>query len=233
MTKALAIFLMISSLGCSQPGIKMRNQIEKAKTLDALLVLGGEQNYSRSLHALDIYNRVEKTRKNPINIVLTGYHSGLSSTTPEKAESEMAKEYLLFKGLPKEVIFNETQSKDTLTNVVYAQPILQKINAKKVGIVTDNYHMGRGLWTAKRVLGKNYEVCALPNEIEGSFLTGVQELMIKYAQKIDLCIAGVKSGDQQAFEKYVRDKHPFYNQNAKGVYKTAINIHKMIHGRKK
>jgi len=232
MKKALAVFLITSFIGCSQPGIKMKNQIEKAKTLDALVVLGGEQRFSRSLHALDIYNRVEKIRKNPINIVLTGYHSGLTNA-PEKAESELAKEYLLFKGLPQEVIFNETQSKDTLTNIVYAQPILKRINAKKVGIVTDNYHIGRGLWTAKRVLGKNYEVCALPNEIEGSFIDNVTELAVKYAQKIDLCIAGVKSGDQQAFEKYVNEKHPFYNQNAKGVYKTAINIHKMIHGRRK
>ncbi len=231
--KELVALLGVCIVGCStKMKTNLETQIKQAESLDAIVVLGGEQNYSRSNHLLKLYSPARKSRKNSLSIILTGYQSGLSDEKPAKAESERMKDYLVANGVPAENISNETESKDTLTNIVYAQPLLQKKEAKKVGILTDKYHINRGVWSAKRVLGNNYQFVALPTEKTGSFMTNVQEWAIKYAQKIDLSVAGIKSGDQKAFEKYVQEKHPFYNKNAKGIYKTMINAYNRIQGRK-
>jgi len=217
--------------------VKMEEQIKKAKSLDALLVLGGEgKSHSRSDHASKLYKATKETRETPLKIVLTGYCSGLSQAVPEKAESDVMKEYLISCGVPTEVIYTETKSLDTLASVVYAQPILEEIDAKKVGLVTDKFHIPRGLWSAKRVLGKNYEIYPCSNEKQASLSRKLTEAAIKNAQRIDLSIAGVKVGDQKAFEDYLKEKHPFHapkhgNKAPFGVYKLAIYLYKLLKGK--
>lgn len=216
---------------------KMEKQIEKAKSLDALLVLGGEgESYSRSNHASKLYKASRETRKSPLKIVLTGYCNGLSLKAPEKAESEVMKEYLISCDIPAEVIYNETKSLDTLANVIYAQPILKEIDAEKIGLVTDKFHMPRGMWSAKRVLGKSYEIYPCSNEKQTSLVGYLIEVAIKNAQKIDLFIAGIKAGDQKAFEKYLKEKHPFHapkhgNKVPLGAYKLGISLYKLLRGK--
>lgn len=208
----------------------MEKQIEKAKNLDALIVLGGEgRGYRRSNHAANLYKEVEKMRENPLNIVLTGYHSGLSSNIPEKAESEIMRDYLISCGISQEVIFNENKSRDNLAGIIYIQPILKEINAKKLGIVTDRYHMNRVLWTANRVLGTGYEMHAFPTNKKTGLFVNLTEKAVKYAQAFDLFMAGIKSGDQEAFEKYLIEKHPFHaptngNKAPFGAYKAGIYL---------
>lgn len=211
----------------------MEKQIKKAESLDALLVPGGEgKTHSRTDHTYKLYEATKETRKTPLMILLTGYWSGLSEKVPEKAESEVMKEYLISCGVPAEVIYTETKSLDHLAGTIYAQPILKEINAKRIGLVTDKYNIPRLMWSAKRVLGKNYEICPCPNE-KTSLFRKLTEAAIKNALKIDLFIAGIKTGDQKAFENYLKEKHPFHapkhgNKAPFGAYKLAIYIFKKI-----
>src|SRR3989344_6945912 len=105
--------------------MKIKEQIETARRLDALLILGGEgENHTRADHATSIFYSVMKSRDYPLYLIPTGYWSGMSDKIQEKAESELIKEYLASNGIPEEVIINEDKSKDTLANFIFSWPIL-------------------------------------------------------------------------------------------------------------
>lgn len=205
----------------------------EAKSLDALLILGGEnpQEHSRSNHAYTIYSNVN--REEPLSLILTGRGSGLSNRLPKEPEAVAMQKYLHSLGVPEERMHLETQALDTLGNMVFSRPILDTILSgyvfKKVGLVTDSFHMNRSVWTAKRVFGEYYAITPLSTEKQTSFLGKIMEIAIKNAWRVDLWNERIETGDQNAFEKYVREKHPFHASAAPwGVYKAGITCLRLI-----
>ena len=94
----------------------LESQIATAKSLDALLVLGGEENNSRTNHAYDLYSNIESETWFLPYIILSG-----------KFEAEDMKNYLFDLGVQEGIMFTETESLDTLGNMVFSQPIIEEI----------------------------------------------------------------------------------------------------------
>ncbi len=209
---------------------QIEQQVQASKNLDALLVLGGEgSEHSRSNHAVKLYKESLVSRKKPLQIIVSGSQTGLNAGKCKEAESGAMEKYLVSQGVSKRDIFTEKNSIDTISNVVYSQKVIDSINAKKVGLVTDRFHMERGLWSAKKVLGKGYEVYPCSNKKNTSIVGKAKEKAVKYAQAIDLFATKTKAGNKESFRKYIEEKHPMTAQNYGhkapfGAYKAGISL---------
>ncbi|GEM_PF-3558935 len=214
----------------------MHLQSDIAQTLDAMLVLGGEdkQHRTRSDHAHYLYQQVEATRRHaPLQIVLSGSHSGLDRYLPPLPEAEQMRRYLAGAGVRIDDMHTETQALDTIGNMVFSRPILDQLTSgsstKRFGLVTDRYHMSRGLWLARRVFPADYDIHPLPTE-QDSLMQRVIEIGVRWAIQHDLYRTGIQPGDKAAWEAYMREKHPIHADNAPfGWYKMFIQTATFIH----
>lgn len=214
----------------------MHLQSDIAQTLDAMLVLGGEnhQNRTRSDRARYLYQRVDAMRRpTPLQLVLSGSHSGLDPYLPPLPEAEQMRRYLAGAGVPVDDMHTETQALDTIGNMVFSRPILDQLASgsakKRFGIVTDRYHISRSMWLARRVFPASYEIHPLPTERD-SLMQRVIEAGAKWAIQYDLRCEGIQPGDKAAWEAYMREKHPIHADNAPfGLYKMFIEAATFIH----
>ncbi|NQU79067.1 YdcF family protein [Candidatus Woesearchaeota archaeon] len=210
----------------------MDPQIYTANSLDALLVLGGESSeHNRSHHAHYIYSGIK--RKGHLDLVLTGRGSGLNKTLPVEPESVVMQKYLYSLGVPEKKMHLETESLDTLGNMIFSQPILNQILSsyvsKKIGLVTDRFHMSRSMWIARRVFGTNFYIEPLPAEQTTSLFGNMLEFAVKTAWRYDLWRERIVPGNQQGFDTYMREKHPFHVNDAPlGTYKVGIHLLKTV-----
>lgn len=193
------------------------------KNLDTLLVLGGElENRPRSRCAIKTYRNIQSLGKEPPYIICTGAYSGLSKRIPEKTEAESAKEFIS-KEIPKSEIFCETKSLDTLAAYIYSRSILDKIKAERIGLITEPFHMPIAIWMGGIVLGPGYFL--IPINSKGRKKTISSRIIgnfTKLALKIDL--AGIKPGDQKAFEGYLKIKYPFAKEPSFSFYKIGVDF---------
>ncbi len=202
------------------------NQISRVMSLDALVVLGGERSdRSRTNHALCLYNSVN--RRGTLPVLLTGYDSGFRPGLLARPEAEEMKGHLEHMGVPTTDLITEPQGRDTLANMTLSRPLLRGLDAKKVGIVTDGYHMARGVWTAQRVWGPSIDVSPLPTTKQTSYFGMLTERFVLQAQRYDLWRVGLEPGDQEGFERYLREQHPFHaplygNKPSFGAYQLGI-----------
>lgn len=139
--------LLTSYLGYSIIEFSHKNELVKA---DAAIVLGaaawGDKPSpvlrERINHSIWLYKHgyVKK-------IIFTG---GKGEGAPY-AESEVAKEYAIGKGIPKPDILIETKSKITEENLEYAFNISKKHNLKTFILVSDLLHMKRSIVMAHNI----------------------------------------------------------------------------------
>ena len=128
------------------------------------------------------------------------------------------KQYLIENNIPEDFIITETKSLDTLSNFVFTKPILDKILTKgsTVGIITDKYHIDRSMWTAKKVLGKDYIIKPFPTN-KSSIIRTLTGSVIKEALFFDLML--IKP------DKYIEEKHPYFVKNPPFTfYKLGMKI---------
>src|SRR3989344_5800258 len=211
--------------------IDYSTQMIVAPTLDALLVLGGEGNNSRTNHTHKIWSRVSEERRSPLRIILTGHHSGMSSMVSERTESEMMRAYLEILGVPKNLMLKEEQSLDTLGNYYFAYGLVDQVcsgsNSKTIGIVTDGFHIDRGMWAARMVLGSGYTIYPIPSPKEGDWKRNAIERLIINAWRFDL--RNISAGDREEFADYFATRHPMHVENAPwSAYKTGIACMKRL-----
>jgi uncharacterized SAM-binding protein YcdF (DUF218 family) len=105
----------------------------------------------RTLHALGLWRRGEVAALIPCG--------GLGRHPP--AEGEAMRRLLLEEGVPDHAIHPETLSRSTIENIAFARPILERIGASGVLIVTDATHAPRALLIARR-LGLKAEASSPP-----------------------------------------------------------------------
>jgi uncharacterized SAM-binding protein YcdF (DUF218 family) len=116
---------------------------------DAALILGAavwENGPSptlrrRTLHGAALYHAGQVA-----HLVPSG---GLGKHPP--CEGEAMRQLLLEAGVPDHAIHPETTSRNTLENIQLALPILERIGAERVVIVTDAPHLPRALLVARRL----------------------------------------------------------------------------------
>lgn len=217
---------------------------DSLSTKGALVVLGGEsrQDMLRSNLAAQLYWALNFLQNRDIPIVTTGYCSGLTSVDArpsiEDAESARARRFLTDKKhIPARIILSENQSLDTLTNFVFAEPLLRQIDAKNIGVIVDQASAARVLGTAKRVLGKAYDIDIYGvDEPSGAFARFVIEA-VYLANRIDTRAFGAITGSHTSWIDYVRKHHPFYARDLLGrvasLYGVGVLGMKAIKGAEK
>ncbi|EPX86325.1 putative membrane protein [Rubellimicrobium thermophilum DSM 16684] len=94
----------------------------------------------RTLHALGLWRRGAVEALVPCG--------GLGRHPP--AEGEAMRSLLLAKGVPDHVIHPETASRSTIENIAFARPILERLGASQILVVTDATHAPRALLVARR-----------------------------------------------------------------------------------
>ncbi|MCR5415415.1 MAG: YdcF family protein [Pseudobutyrivibrio sp.] len=116
---------------------------------DYIIVLGAQmKDWGPSVvykHRLDA--AVEYLNNNPETMVVVTGGQGANEFI---SEGEGGKDYLLEQGIAEDRILVEKESVDTSQNIQYALKLIDSPNEKKIGIVTNNFHVFRGTMLAKR-----------------------------------------------------------------------------------
>ena len=123
------------------------DRLEKA---GAILVLNGDVGFERTKRAAELL----KAGWAPIMIV-SGFGSVGDSARAMKAEAVRL-------GAPADRILTEELATDTYENMKFSKPILEKLGARSVIIVTSSYHSRRAAAVAEKVLGPGIRVTNSP-----------------------------------------------------------------------
>ena len=132
---------------------------EAAPKADAILVLGGAvagakpptrptiglgPSSTRVLYAAALY----RAGKAPWIVVAAGNRPEYAQ---EQVEADAIREFLLQLGVPSSAILMERGSQTTRQNAANVLPVLQKLGAKRVLLVTSGVHMPRALKTFVKI----------------------------------------------------------------------------------
>jgi uncharacterized SAM-binding protein YcdF (DUF218 family) len=124
------IFLVAAAILFYSPNfIKHDDVLEKA---DAIVVLGGEAG-ERVHEGVQLYNNGYAQ-----HLILTG---GLLAWQTNSAD--IMKKQALAAGVPERAIITESSAESTRGNAVLIMPILKKLKANKIIVVTSAYHSKR------------------------------------------------------------------------------------------
>jgi uncharacterized SAM-binding protein YcdF (DUF218 family) len=137
----LASFIYVSSFSL-KPNIPER--------ADAVIVLGAKVNLDNTPSAELYYRSIEgvaMVQQNRAKYILFTGGVGLGKT----AESVIGSKIALQNGIPRERILTENQSHNTFQNIEEIKPIAEKYGIKSVIIVSDQYHVARGVLVAKKM----------------------------------------------------------------------------------
>ena len=177
----LIIILLVAILGINfyvQVSTKNKiikdNEYSKIEEVDCIVVLGASvwgdrpspMLEDRLLQAIELY-------KNNIapKIIVSGDHG-----TEYYDEVNTMKNYLLENGIPEEDIFMDHAGFSTYDSIYRAQAIF---GAKKIVVVTQEYHLYRALYIAKRLGIEAYGVRANPRQYAGAVYREVREILAR------------------------------------------------------
>ena len=144
-----------------------RDQAQKA---DAIIVLGAAAYdakpspvfQERIRHGLDLY----EAGYAPL-LIFTGGYGGSGARF---SESQVARRYALKQGVPAKAILIETQSRNTVQNLVEAKRLMDQHELHRVIIVSDPLHMARAL-RLSRAMGIDALASSTPSTRFRSFHT--------------------------------------------------------------
>jgi len=144
-----------------------RDQAAKA---DAIIVLGAAAYdakpsplfQERIRHGLDLY----EAGYAPL-LIFTGGYGGSGARF---SESQVARRYALKQGVPAKAILIETQSRNTVQNLVEAKRLMDQHELHRVIIVSDPLHMARAL-RLSRAMGIDALASSTPSTRFRSFHT--------------------------------------------------------------
>ncbi|MFK3844633.1 YdcF family protein [Stenotrophomonas sp. NPDC078853] len=144
-----------------------RDQAAKA---DAIIVLGAAAYdakpspvfQERIRHGLDLY----EAGYAPL-LIFTGGYGGSGARF---SESQVARRYALKQGVPAKAILIETQSRNTVQNLVEAKRLMDQRDLHRVIIVSDPLHMARAL-RLSRAMGIDALASSTPSTRFRSFHT--------------------------------------------------------------
>jgi uncharacterized SAM-binding protein YcdF (DUF218 family) len=179
------------------------------------VILGGEIT-NRGKISKDALSRVKKGLKlfkqDKINkFVLSGGFT--NQKFPKLSEAKLFKDYLIKHGVPKNKIILEEESKSTLGNAVYCKKLfVKKKLAKRITLITSDYHMGRALGLFKHVFGKQYKITPVRSK---PFLAYKIQNMFAELESYgvdELFLAKVPQGKHEKAEKLLylnKNKHKY------------------------
>lgn len=133
-----------------------------AKDLDYIVVLGAQmRDYGPSnIFKYRLDAAYDYLSENPDTMCIVSGGQGVNEPV---SEGSGGKEYLAMRGIAPERIIAETRAMDTNENIKYSLDIMKQASGSdkqlKIGIVTNNFHVFRGLYLAKKLTDD--EVCGI------------------------------------------------------------------------
>ena len=122
--------------------------------LDYIIVLGAQmrEDGPSAIFRYRLDAAYEYLQDNPGTICIVSGAKGANEAT---SEGEGGKEYLVLRGIAPEKIVAETEAVNTEENLVLSERIINEQcsglpHAPRIGVVTNNYHVFRGVHLAKR-----------------------------------------------------------------------------------
>lgn len=188
--------------------------------LDLLVLLGGEDSRKlRSNRAGEIYST-----RGGIPILACGNSSGFTGKVYEESEAELMKRHLITQGAREGDILTETKSSDTLENFYFAYPMIP--SNLRIGLVTEQFHMRRALWCARKVFGARDIFIPVTVESGVRLIDFVVEGAIQLALMTDLL--DIPGGDYESLTRWMQTCHPYYCERegrtaGKSLYGASIN----------
>jgi uncharacterized SAM-binding protein YcdF (DUF218 family) len=117
---------------------------------DAVLVLGAKVNIDNT-PSVELYNRsiegIAMVQQGRAKYIMFTGGVGLGATS----ESEIGLKIAVQNGIPRDRILIEEQSHSTLQNISSIKPLAEQHNIKSVIVVSDQYHVARGVLVAKKL----------------------------------------------------------------------------------
>jgi len=171
----------------------------------AILVLGGENphNFSRSRAALVYYRSHPAAR-----LIVSGgthvvYREAATGCKPISEAEHMAR-WLLAAGVDPAHLWQETQARDTLGNIVLGVALAQSrgIGARQVMLVSDDFHLPRCRWLFARVCGHG-PLGTIGSGTHAPAWLRWREPLALMVQRLALVHARIHSGDLAGFQRWV------------------------------
>jgi uncharacterized SAM-binding protein YcdF (DUF218 family) len=131
------------------------------ENLDYIIVLGAQMKGGSpsTIYRFRLDAAYEYLMKNPDTICIVSGGKGKNETV---SEGDGGKEYLISRGIDPERIIAETKARDTVENILFSKELMDqstKDDTLRIGIVTNNFHVFRGIHLAKDYTEN--EVCGI------------------------------------------------------------------------
>ncbi|MCW5874027.1 MAG: YdcF family protein [Anaerolineales bacterium] len=139
---ALALLVGLHAGGMTALRIREYAHIDETQPADVAIVLGAAawRNRPSPVFAERINHAIELYRQGYVhNIIFTGGYG----RNPQVADSEIARDYAIQRGVSAASIYIETNSTDTEENLVEAQKLMQALGFQTALLVSDPLHMYR------------------------------------------------------------------------------------------
>ena len=135
-------------------------------------------------------------------VVASGSHG--EGTAPRRSEAAAIADLIAASGIPRDRIFLEERSRDTIGNAVeVASRYLARIEPRPVYLVTSPFHLERALVVFRHVLGFAWQVQAVAAEDTDDDLERANSETI-FLQETFKFFEGIRPGDLGAIEKRYR-----------------------------
>ena len=136
----------------------------KAKPgLDCIIVLGAQMYGTgpSTLFKQRLDSAYDYLMSNPDTICIV---TGAQGSNEPISEGRGGRDYLIGRGIDPERVLSEEESTNTRENIENAYEILKVTipDADRIGIVTNNFHLFRGMFLAKKITGRAVEGIAAP-----------------------------------------------------------------------
>jgi len=154
--------------------ILTENEASKLENIDCILVLGAgiwgnkpsPMLEDRLLQAISLYKKNVSAK-----IIMSGDHG-----REEYDEVNIMKDFAIEKGVPSENIFMDHAGFSSYESIYRAKEIFQ---AKKIVIVTQEYHLYRALYIANQLDIESYGVGADPRKYVGAAYREIREILAR------------------------------------------------------
>ncbi|HKY50152.1 MAG TPA: YdcF family protein [Candidatus Limnocylindria bacterium] len=135
-------------------------------------------------------------------VIVSGSHG--NGPRPARTEAELMADRLVERGVPRDRIYLEDESRDTITNAVFvAERYLAGVSPRPLRIVTSPFHMARSLVTFELVLGPSWPLAPHPSA-SGSREGEHAANEALYLERTRELLAGLRPGDLGAIGQRAR-----------------------------
>ena len=122
--------------------------------------------------------------------------------------SKSFKNYLISSGIPKEVIIENSYSRDTVGDAFFSKIIMKKENFQNLVVITSDWHLHRAKIIFNLIYGKKFKIKFLDvKTLNPSIKTKEEKDSLN---KFYSTFSPMPSSDKEIYH-IMKEKHPFYN----------------------